>query len=115
MTDSNTNRQWKITDSKRNIANYECTKAVWQKNDSTRLYAWFSPEIVPSVGPEGFDGLPGAILGLATEDGGIIYFAKSVEELKPTSEVYKVDLKKKEVYTMAELKDKIDLMIIYIK
>jgi len=108
VTDSNTNRQWKITDSKRNIANYECTKAVWQKNDSTRLYAWFSPEIVPSVGPEGFDGLPGAILGLATEDGGIIYFAKSVEELKPTSEVYKVDLKKKEVYTMAELKDKIE-------
>jgi GLPGLI family protein len=108
VTDSNTNRQWKITDSKRNIANYECTKAVWQKNDSTRLYAWFSPEIVPSVGPEGFDGLPGAILGLATEDGGIIYFAKSVEELKPNSEVYKVDLKKKEVYTMAELKDKIE-------
>ena len=31
VTDSNTNRQWKITDSKRNIANYECTKAVWQK------------------------------------------------------------------------------------
>jgi GLPGLI family protein len=108
VTDSNYSRKWKITDSKRTIANYECIKAVWQKDDSTRLYAWFSPEIVPSVGPEGFDGLPGAILGLATEDGGIIYFAKSVEEIKPTTEQFKVDLKKKDVYTMAELKVKIE-------
>lgn len=108
VKDTNYHRDWKITDSKRTIANYECYKAIWQKNDSTRIYAWFSVDIVPSVGPEGFDGLPGAILGLATEDGGIIYFAKSVEIIKPLTEVFKVDLKKKDVYTMLELKSLID-------
>jgi GLPGLI family protein len=29
-----------------------------------------------SIGPEGISGLPGAILGLAREDGSIVYFAK---------------------------------------
>ena len=62
-------RNWTITDNKRTIGNYECRKAIYQKNDSTRIYAWYSVEIAPSVGPEGFSGLPGAILGLATEDG----------------------------------------------
>ncbi|MCX6292662.1 MAG: hypothetical protein NT126_13025 [Bacteroidetes bacterium] len=33
-------------------------------------------------GPESFVGLPGAILGLATEDGSVIYFAKNVEAVK---------------------------------
>ncbi len=108
VKDQNYRRDWKITDSKRTIAGYDCYKAIWQKNDSTRLYAWYSLEIIPSVGPEGFDGLPGAILGLATEDGGIIYFAKSVQISKPVSTVFQVDLKRKDVYTMSELKEKID-------
>jgi GLPGLI family protein len=54
---------------------YECIKAIWQKNDSTRIYAWFSPMISASIGPEGISGLPGAILGLAREDGSVVYFA----------------------------------------
>lgn len=108
VKDVNSPRNWKITESKRKIANYECYKAIWQKNDSTRIYAWFSVDIVPSVGPEGFNGLPGAILGLATEDGGIIYFAKSVEIMTPKAEVYNIDLGKKTVYTMQELKTKIE-------
>jgi GLPGLI family protein len=108
LQDSNYARAWKITPSKRMISGYNCTKAVWQKNDSTRIYAWFCPDIVPSVGPEGFDGLPGAILGLATEDGGIIYFAKSVEILVPNQEKFLIETKKKKVYTMAEFKYKIE-------
>ena len=73
LGDSIPARKWKITNSKRNLSGYRCTKAIWEQNDSIRVYAWFSPDIVPSVGPEGFSGLPGAILGLATEDGGVIY------------------------------------------
>jgi GLPGLI family protein len=108
LQDSNYSRAWQITTSKRMISGYNCTKAVWQKNDSTRIYAWFCPDIIPSVGPEGFDGLPGAILGLATEDGGIIYFAKSVEILVPNQEKFTVDTKKKKVYTMTEFKLKVE-------
>ncbi len=108
VKDVNKIRNWKITDNKRKIANYDCYKAIWQKNDSTRIYAWFSVDIVPTVGPEGFDGLPGAILGLATEDGGIIYFAKSVELIVPKQEIFKVETGKKDVYSMEELKTKIE-------
>lgn len=104
VKDTNTQRQWKITDSKRNIGKYKCTKAIYEVNDSTRIYAWYSVDIVPSVGPEGYFGLPGAILGLATEDGGIVYFAKEVKNLSPNKEDFQIDLPKKDVYTLETLK-----------
>ena len=83
VQDSTVKRTWKMTESKRKIGKYECRKAIWEVNDSVKIYAWFSDEIIPSVGPETFTGLPGAILGLATEDGGIVYFAKTVEIMSP--------------------------------
>ena len=95
---------WKVTDSKRRIGKYMCRKAIWQKNDSTRIYAWFSVDVVPSIGPEGFNGLPGAILGLATEDGGIIYFAKEIEIKPIKTEVLEYNTKKEEVYTLDGLR-----------
>ena len=108
VKDENTKRNWQITENKRKIANYDCYKAIWQKNDTTRIYAWYTLDIEPSVGPEGFNGLPGAILGLATEDGGIIYFAKTVEEIIPKKEMFTIDTLKKEVFTMEQLKTKIE-------
>lgn len=101
-------REWKITDSKRMISGYSCRKAIWQANDSTRIYAWYCEEIVPSVGPESFYGLPGAILGLATEDGGVIYFAKTVEVSKPAMETVVPKKGKNKIYTSAELKAKLE-------
>lgn len=104
LTDSLFKRQWKITESTRKIAGYNCRKAMWQANDTTRIYAWFSYDIVPSVGPESFNGLPGTILGLATEDGGVIYFAKKVEVTEPPATTY-IPPKKKKTYTIPELKE----------
>ena len=80
ISDSLYQRKWKITDSKRTISGYSCRKAIWEQNDSTRIYAWYCNEISVSAGPESFIGLPGMILGLATEDGGVIYFAKNVQQ-----------------------------------
>jgi GLPGLI family protein len=108
VQDSLPARNWRITDSKRSICGYECRKAVYQKNDSTRIYAWYTTALVPSVGPEGFCGLPGTILGLATEDGGIIYFAKKVEEITPTKEDMTIDVGKNKVFTLKELRLKIE-------
>ncbi len=85
LADSLIKRVWKVTESKRNIAGYECRKAIWQANDSVRIYAWYADDIICGVGPESFYGLPGAILGLANEDGGIVYFAKSIDVVKPTA------------------------------
>ncbi|MDX2171575.1 MAG: GLPGLI family protein [Bacteroidota bacterium] len=103
LSDSLFKRQWKITESSRKIAGYNCRKAIWQANDSTRIYAWFSYDIVPSTGPESFNGLPGTILGLATEDGGVIYFAKKIEVLSPTNATF-VMPKKKKIVTTQEVK-----------
>jgi GLPGLI family protein len=107
MEDSISKKEWKITASKRTIAGYSCRKAIWYLNDSTPIYAWYTNEIIPSVGPESFCGLPGAILGLATEDGGVIYFAKSVET-SPTNIQQHIPKKgKSKIYTTAELKAKL--------
>ncbi len=103
LTDSLFKRQWQITESSRKIAGYTCRKAVWQANDSTRIYAWFSYDIIPSTGPESFNGLPGTILGLATEDGGVVYFAKKVEVVNPVPANFALP-KKKKIYTIPELR-----------
>lgn len=100
-------RKWKITDSKRNIAGFSCRKAIWQADDTTRIYAWYSDAIIPSTGPESFCGLPGAILGMATEDGGVIYFAKTVEaSIQPVEKLTPVKGKNK-IYKTAEIKTKL--------
>ncbi len=107
VQDSIGKRAWKITDSRRNIGNYECRKAVWEKDDSTRIYAWFSVDIMPPVGPEMFSGLPGAILGLATEDGGIIYFAKEVVVQEVDPKVLSYNLGKNDIYTVEQLREEL--------
>lgn len=99
--------KWKVTDSKRSICGYMCRKAIWQANDTTRIYAWFSTEVNASVGPESFVGLPGTILGLATEDGGIIYFAKTVEIIKPDPIILTPKKTKQKVYKTSELREQI--------
>ena len=103
LTDTIKKRVWHITESTRKIAGYTCRKAVWKANDTLRIYAWFSYDITPSTGPETFTGLPGTILGLATEDGGVVYFAKKVEIIKPPAAVF-IKPKKKKIYSVAELK-----------
>ncbi len=97
-------RVWKVTESTRKIAGYRCRKSVLELNDTTRLYAWFTVDLVPSIGPEGFDGLPGAILGFANEEGSIVYFAKRVEAMAPTEKQIKAVYKEKEAYKEEALK-----------
>jgi GLPGLI family protein len=56
---------WKIMHDVRQIAGYECRKAIAVINDSVTVVAFYSEEILLKGGPEGFTGLPGMILGLA--------------------------------------------------
>lgn len=100
--------KWKITDSKRKICGYQCRKAIWVANDTTRLYAWFCNEVIPSIGPESFVGLPGTILGLATEDGGVIYFAKSVDIVKTDAALIVPKKTKQKIYKVAELRAQLE-------
>jgi GLPGLI family protein len=104
ITDSLVERKWQITDKTRNIAGYECTRAIWQKDDTTRIYAWFTTDIIPTLGPECIQGLPGAVLGLATEDGGVVFFATNVEIIAPTAEQLTPPKKKGKDFTEAALR-----------
>lgn len=108
LSDSITYRKWQITDNTRNIAGYKCRKAVWKVNDTTRIYAWFSQELETSTGPETFNGLPGVILGLATEDGGVVYFAKKVEIIKPDNTIFIPGKTKAKIYNTKELRAKLE-------
>ncbi len=108
LQDSLTIRKWKITDSKRKICGYDCRKAIWQANDSTRIYAWYADDLIVSTGPESFNGLPGTILGLATEDGGVIYFAKSVTPQKTDITILNIPKTKGRIYTSPELRKKLE-------
>lgn len=103
-------RDWKITDSKRVIAGYSCRKAFWEVNDSVRIYAWYCDEIIPSIGPERFYGLPGAILGLASEDGGVVYFAQEVKFYQPTTQEFEYKRSKK-IQTMEKTREDIELVM----
>jgi GLPGLI family protein len=107
LKDSLSKRKWKITDGQRNIAGYNCRKAIWVENDSSRVYAWYADEIIPGFGPESFNGLPGLILGLATEDGGSIYFAKKVEIVQPKPEVFILPKTKKKPMKTVEFRDQL--------
>ncbi len=108
VQDSLWKREWKMTGSKRTICGFLCRKAIWEANDSTRIYAWYCNEINVSIGPESFMGLPGAILGLATEDGGVIYFAKSVTPGDFGMDKMLAPKTKKKIYTTAELRGKLE-------
>lgn len=108
IADSIREFNWKMTESKRSICGYQCRKAIWQANDSTRIYAWWCSELSPSIGPESFVGLPGAILGLATEDGGVIYFAKSIEVVKPDLSVLLAKKSKQKLYKSSDLKAQLE-------
>ena len=104
MQDTLRNRTWKITESSRNIAGYNCKQALWEVNDTLRIYAWYAEELISSTGPETFNGLPGVILGLATEDGGVVYFAKEVKPMNVNITEYIPKVKEKDLYNETSLR-----------
>ena len=73
--------KWKITPDIRNIAGYECRKAIGLLNDSITIFAFYTDEIMVNGGPEGINGLPGMILGVGIPRLHSTWFATKVEVL----------------------------------
>jgi GLPGLI family protein len=65
IKDSITKYEWKITGELRDIAGFECKKAITKICDSVVVVAFYTDQIIVKGGPESFNGLPGMILGLA--------------------------------------------------
>ncbi len=64
MTDSITNIEWKITNENREIAGYNCRKAVGKIFGDVYVFAFYTDDITISGGPCSINGLPGMILGI---------------------------------------------------
>jgi len=79
ITDSLRNVTWKISAEPRTIAGFECHKAVGKVFDSVVVIAYYTDEIIPSSGPESFQGLPGMILGLAIPRMHTTWYATKLE------------------------------------
>lgn len=79
MEDSLLKIKWKITSDVRNIAGYDCRKAVGILKDSIAVFAFYTDELMISGGPEGINGLPGMILGMGIPRLHCTWFATKVE------------------------------------
>ncbi len=86
IQDSIRNLEWRITDETREIAGFECKKAVTKICDSVYVVAFYTDLIPVSAGPESFGGLPGMILGLAVPRLSTTWYATKVQLLEPTTQ-----------------------------
>ncbi len=86
LQDSLRNFQWRMTDEKREIAGFDCRKAVTRICDSVYVVAFYTDQIPVSSGPESFGNLPGMILGLAVPRLSITWFATRVELATPSAQ-----------------------------
>lgn len=64
LRDSLINIKWKMTNESREIAGFNCRKAVGVIFDSVYVFAFYTDEIMVSGGPLSIHGLPGMILGI---------------------------------------------------
>ena len=64
LTDSLIKIDWKMTNETREIAGFNCRKAVGKLFDSVYVFAFYTDEIALTGGPMGLHGLPGMILGV---------------------------------------------------
>ncbi|MEJ5996491.1 GLPGLI family protein [Pedobacter sp. Du54] len=104
---------WKIMNDVRQIAGYECRKAVALINDTVTVIAFYTDEILLKGGPEGFTGLPGLILGLAIPRYNTTWFATKIEAKNIPILAINPPTKGKKTDTEKEFKKLIDLYTLY--
>ncbi|MEO8172603.1 MAG: GLPGLI family protein [Sediminibacterium sp.] len=79
VQDSLRTLNWKITTDTRTIAGLECRRATAVMMDSVFVVAFFTEQILCTSGPEGFNGLPGMILGLVIPRLHMTWYASKLE------------------------------------
>lgn len=97
VSDSTEKLQWKISNEMREIAGFQCRKAVAVISDSVYVVAFYTEEIPVSGGPESFGGLPGMILGLAVPRLYTTWFATKVELVEPAGSVFTINEKGRKI------------------
>lgn len=113
LTDTIPQVDWKIMHDVRNIAGYECRKAIGTIYDTIYVVAFYTDEILLRGGPEGFGGLPGTILGLAIPRYNATWFATKVEAFANHRAEIIPATKGKKIETEKDLKKLIELFTRY--
>jgi GLPGLI family protein len=103
IADSISNIEWKITNEHREIAGYNCRKAVGKIMDDVYVFAFYTDDITISGGPCSVNGLPGMILGLTIPRLYTSFMATKIDlEISNKSEIKPITAKK--TYDLVELK-----------
>lgn len=107
IADSIPNIEWKITNEHREIAGYNCRKAIGKIMDDVYVYAFYTDDITISGGPCSINGLPGMILGLTIPRLYTSFIATKIDlEISNTSEIKPITAKK--TYDLIGLKSLIE-------
>jgi GLPGLI family protein len=92
IADSIRKIDWKITNEHREIAGYNCRKAIGKIMNDVYIFAFYADDITISGGPCSISGLPGMILGLTIPRLHSSYIATKVDltmvkaaEIKPVA------------------------------
>lgn len=81
-------QNWKIQNDLKEVAGHVCMKAYWEDSlKAQKIVAWFAQDIPSSAGPERFCGLPGLILEVDVNNGGMVVSADRIEPKKLTGEL----------------------------
>ena len=84
---------WKILNDMKEVAGHVCMNAFWEDTvKQQQIIAWFALDIPVSAGPERLCGLPGLILEVDVNNGGMLITADKIEMKKLRNEL---DLPKK--------------------
>ena len=103
ISDSINNIEWKLTNENREIAGYNCRKAVGKIFDEVYVFAFYTDDITISGGPCSINGLPGMILGVTIPRLYTSYIATKVNlTLTNANEIKPIAAKK--TYNSNELK-----------
>ncbi|KDN55284.1 GLPGLI family protein [Flavobacterium seoulense] len=112
INDSIPKIEWKITNENREIAGYNCRKAVGKIMDDVYIFAFYTDDITISGGPVSISGLPGMILGLTVPRLYTSYIATKVDvaftnpaDIKPITAKKTYDLKELKALFEDKLKD----------
>ena len=110
---------WKIRNDMKEIAGHICMNAYYY--DTLRdkeIIAWFALDMPISIGPDGYCGLPGAILELNMNKGSLVYTATSIipsENLKIEKPTYKKNRKEINFAELSVIEEKAILEAIKMK
>jgi GLPGLI family protein len=80
ITDTLRQQPWKLSEETVTLLGHPCKKATTTTTRGGKVVAWYTGDIPIPVGPEQFNGLPGAILKLDVDDGTIVFTAKEIHD-----------------------------------